>query len=651
LALAGTAIPRSLGTHVTPVQKVLEMLGEMKAKGIAAMEEEAKIFKEYAEWVDDQQRSLGFSIKTHKSSIEELIAFIDKGKNDIATLAAAIAELEGEIATLEAQAKEATAIREKEKDEYLVEQADLAETVDAIKRAIQILESTPTSVPQAEMLLQKMAVTMPGMRRVLAAFLQEKASREPGAPAVAAYKSSSGTIIDMLEGLGEKFKAELDTVETEEANKAHAYDLEMLHIKDTLAHMNADVEEKTATKAKITADVGEAEGKLAEEKAGLAEDEKMLAEVTATFGVKTQAFESNQKVRKDEIEALSKAIEIISNPTVAASYAEHINLAQTGPQATSLLQMHSASKRVQAKQRASVYLQRKAAALSSKVLAELASQIAENPFAKVVEMIKSLLARLKEEAAAEADHKAWCDDQLKKNKLKREKKTSEVEKLQAEIAVLASQIETMGERIKTLADEQAALTKAMAEATEFRTKEKAQNEDTIADAKAGQEAVKAALVILKEFYASQAALLQAGQVPELKAYKGMGEAKNGVVGMLEVILSDFARLEAETTADEKQAAAEYAKFMDEAAADKLAKHNEEVQLKLDKDQAEFEKGEKEEDLAGVQEELDRALEYFEYLKPNCLIVHVSYEERVKRREEEIVALNEAYAILDGHTMG
>merc|ERR1719164_292112 len=135
--------------------------------------------------------------------------------------------------------------------------------------------------------------------------------------------------------------------------------------------------------------------------------------------------------------------------------------------------MQSASKRIAAKQRASAYLQRKAAALSSKVLAELASQIVENPFAKVIEMIKTLLARLKEEAAAEADHKAWCDDQLKKNKLKRNKKTSEVEKLQSEIAVLASKIETMGERIKTLAEEQAALTKAMAEATEFRTKEKA----------------------------------------------------------------------------------------------------------------------------------------------------------------------------------
>merc|ERR1719440_2496690 len=123
-ALASMAMPGAHGTHVTPVQKVLEMLGEMKTKGIAAMEQEARIFKEYAEWVDDQQRELGFSIKTHKSNIEELIAFIEKGKNDIETLRAAIAELEAEIATLEAQAKEATAIREKEKAEFLLEQAD-----------------------------------------------------------------------------------------------------------------------------------------------------------------------------------------------------------------------------------------------------------------------------------------------------------------------------------------------------------------------------------------------------------------------------------------------------------------------------------------------------------------------------------------------
>merc|ERR1719265_1386503 len=155
--------------------------------------------------------------------------------------------------------------------------------------------------------------------------------------------------------------------------------------------------------------------------------------------------------------------------------------------------------------------------MSSETLSKFAVELSANPFAKVVEMIKTLLARLKEEAAAEADHKAWCDEQLKNNKLKREKKATQLEKLAAEIEELNGQIDTMAKQIATLIAEQAALTKAMAEATEQRTSEKADNEATIADAQAAIEAVKQALVILREFYTSQAspAFLQRRQVPEL----------------------------------------------------------------------------------------------------------------------------------------
>merc|ERR1719443_1083203 len=194
----------------------------------------------------------------------------------------------------------------------------------------------------------------------------------------------------------------------------------------------------------------------------------------------------------------------------------------------------------------------------------------------------------------------------------------------------------------------------MAEATSQRAKEKAANGATISDCQVAQVAVNKALVILKEeFYASQAALLQkGGQVPEMKPYKGQQGSSPGVIGMLEVILSDFARLEAETTANEKQAAKEYESFMEVSAADKKAKHKEEFQLKLDKDQAEFELSNLQEDLSVAQKELAVAVSYFSDLKPLCLEVHVSYEERVAKREEEIAALNRAYEILDqGLTVG
>merc|ERR1719326_344913 len=138
----------------------------------------------------------------------------------------------------------------------------------------------------------------------------------------------------------------------------------------------------------------------------------------------------------------------------------------------------------------------------------------------------------------------------------------------------------------------------MTSATEQRSSEKTTNTATMKDAQAGEEATKQALVILREFYASQASLLQQGkQVPEMAAYKGMQSAQGGVVGMLEVISSDFSRLYADTKAAEDAAASEDKSFMKDATASKEAKHKLEVQTSLDKDQTEFEKENTEKDLA------------------------------------------------------
>merc|ERR1719157_173978 len=105
---------------------------------------------------------------------------------------------------------------------------------------------------------------------------------------------------------------------------------------------------------------------------------------------------------------------------------------------------------VSAHQRVTLFLEKKAQLLSSQALKELAAQVANNPFDKVVGMIRELVAKLKEEAAAEAEHKTWCDAQLKSNQLKREKKTSKVNKLAATVDAQGEAISSMGKRIATL---------------------------------------------------------------------------------------------------------------------------------------------------------------------------------------------------------
>merc|ERR1719265_1465012 len=629
---------------VTPVQKVLQMMNEMKGKGEKMMDEEAKTFRDYSDWVRGQSTDLGFEIKQGTSDIEKLTSFIAKADSQVSKLGSQVEKLQGELGSTQAAKQEATELRNTQHAEYKKVSTDYAESVDALERAIQTMEAREQSVPEAESLLQKMAIKTPGMRRVLAEFIQagqqEEVTRGSGAPSVAAYEFQSGGIVALLEKFLKKFRGELDEVETQETNQKHNYDNEMIHMSNTIDYMSKEIEEKSTLKAKRASESAKAKSELAATKSELAKDQKTLRDVEATYAAKSDQFKANQVVRKEELEAIGKAIEIISDQSVAGSYSEHVNFAQT----TSLLQVRSARARASARQEVASFLRKKAGKLSSEALRTLAEQVAANPFDKVVGMIKDLVAKLKEEAAAEAEHKAWCDEQLHDNKIKREKKTSKVNKLTATIEALAQDIASMGKKIQTLKEEQVEQTMAMSKATTVRTKEKATNADTMADAKAGEKAVKAALTVLKEFYASQGSFLQ--QVPEMAAYKGMSSAKGGVVGMLEVIVSDFARLYADTKAAEEAAATEYDAFMKDATQSKKAKHDLEFKTSLAKDKAEFESGEMSKDLDATQSELDKALEYQQYLKPVCLEVHVSYEERVAARKQEIAALKEAYEVLD-----
>merc|ERR1719277_925407 len=634
---------------ITPTQQVISMLTEIKAKGQKMMEEEQKVYATYAEWVDDEVKRLGFEILDGTRTIEELVSYIGTAESDVKKLNGEIAALNAEISKLSGEKEDATTLRNEQHAQYLKVSQDYAESVSALERAIQVLSSENYDRAQAEMLLQRMSTVVPGMPRVLSAFLQERSRtslRGDGAPAVAAYEFQSGGIVSMLEGLHAKFKSELADVEEAESSSAHEFSLTELHLSNFIAKDTSDRDEKVVAKGTRAADSAKAKGELSETRAAKAADEQLSAEMQATFSTKTSTYKENQKVRGAELVAVAKAIDILSSPEVSGSYAKHINLAQLShsPAVTAFLQLGRSRHHLSATQQVAGLLARHASSIGSKDLASLAQAIKDSPFEKVIGMITDLIERLKQAASVEADHKAWCDEQLKKNKLKRNKKNAQANKLIADIEGMEASIAEMGSSIQQLVAEKADLTKKMAEATELRKTEKDDNLATIADAKAGFEAVGKALVILKEFYSGQASLLQ--QVPEMSAYSGQQSGNDGVVGMLEVIQTDFSRLRADTEAAESAAATEYEKFMKASTASKNAKHKQEVQLRLDKDQTEYENGEAKKDLSSVEEELARANTYYDYLKPNCLEVHVNWDARVAQRKEEIAALKEAYAILD-----
>jgi len=449
----------------------------------------------------------------------------------------------------------------------------------------------------------------------------------------------------------DKFIDERTTLEKEEMNARHAFEMLVQDLKAQIDAAEQDVSEKSATKAKKLQAKADAEGELQDTTTTMEADKKYLAELTATCEQKASDFESRQQLRAEELEAIEKAIEILSSDAVSGNAEKHLpTMLQTKKAALSQLR---ADGRSPTQQRVAQYLRDQGRNLNSRVLSALAVRVEDDPFKKVKKMIKDLIVRLMEEANEEAEHKGWCDTELATNEQTRKEKTMAVETLHAEIDELEASVAKLTEEIAELTKAVAELDAAMAKATEIRAAEKEKNTETIKDAQDAQTAVAQALVILKEFYAKAAeatALVQQKQEPPAifdSPYKGMQAENGGVVGMLEVIESDFARLESETKAAEATAQKEYDEFMTDSEVDKAAKTKDIEHKTAKKQDQEQSLVSKNEDLEGTQKELDAALAYFDKLKPSCVDSGVSYEDRVARRKEEIESLQEALKILNG----
>jgi len=644
------------GVEVTPVQKVIQLMEGMLEKGKKEKHDEQVQFAAYKQFCDDTTVEKTRAIAEAEEKIEVLKADIQKYTADAALLTKEIAELDEDISIWQGDIKAATKVREIEKTDYDATHKDYSESVDALERAIAVLKKQAYDRKQSEFLqvshLQDLALIPPEAKRTIDAFLQQSlSSQQPeglavSAPEANAYEFQSSGVVEMLEKLLDKFIDERTTLEKEEMNSKHAYDMLMQDLNAQIAQGTKDRDEKAETKAKKLQAKADAEGDLKDTTTTMLADKKYLADLTATCEEKAADFESRQQLRAEEIVAIEKAIEIISSGAVAGNAEKHLpTLVQ---QSSSLAQLRGELS-TQAQARVATFLKQRAQQLNSRVLAAIAARASDDPFKKVKKMIKDLIVRLMEEANEEAEHKGWCDTELSTNEQTRKEKTEAVETLHAEIDELEASIAKLTEDISELTKAVAELDAAMAKATKLRTEEKATNTETIADAGEAQTAVAQALTVLKEFYAKAAEATAFVQQPEIfdTEYKGMQAENGGVVGMLEVIESDFARLESDTKAAEATAQKEYDTFMTDSKVDKSEKSTD-IEHKTAKKQDETQAlTVKKEDLEGTQKELDAALAYFDKLKPSCVDAGVSYEDRVARRKEEIESLQEALKILNG----
>jgi len=459
----------------------------------------------------------------------------------------------------------------------------------------------------------------------------------------------------MLVKLEDEFKSKKADLEEEELKAQQAFAQIMQQLTDNIENADHEINKKTTLRAETEQQKAEAKGDLEATRQERSEDMTYKADTEALCAQKTADFNARQKLRGEELDAIKKAMEIIGSGAVKGSGDKHLPaLLQVKKSKSGFAQLRS-SQQSPLQSRIADFLAERARVTGSSLLAQVSTRVAADPFKKVKKMIKDLISKLTQEATEEAEQKGWCDTEVTTNKQTRDKKTEEVNALNSEIEDLTATIAQLTQDIADLTSALKELSDTMSKESAERASNKADNERTISDAKEAQAAVEKAMAVLKDFYAKAAEATAFNQqtpgedAPETfsKPYTGLLPESGNVVDFLEVILADFARLESETSTDEAMEADEYKNFMFESEKDQALKENEMKHKTETKTQKESALHSAQEELKLTQEALDKAVAYYEKLKPQCVDTGISYEERVKRREAEMQSLQEALKILAG----
>jgi len=203
---------------------------------------------------------------------------------------------------------------------------------------------------------------------------------------------------------------------------------------------------------------------------------------------------------------------------------------------------------------------------------------------------------------------------------------------------MTSRSAQLKEEVAELQKALSALAKAQAEMDKIRMEEKEAYAKAKVEMEEGIKGVQLALKVLRDYYAKSD-----------KAHAADEGGGAGVIGLLEVVQSDFSKGLIEMTSTEEGAQSAYDQQtkeneIEKATKEQDVKYKKEEATGLDKAIAEATS-----DRAGVQEELDAVLEYLKGMEDRCIAKPETYEQRVARREAELAGLKKALSILESET--
>jgi len=295
-----------------------------------------------------------------------------------------------------------------------------------------------------------------------------------------------------------------------------------------------------------------------------------------------------------------------------------------------------------------------------------------NPaFAKVKGEVKKMQDDLKTQKTEEVIQKEECVAELRQLEVDMAASTNDKGDAEQKIEDMKNAIATLDEEVKNLQADVSATKVSIKKASEDREGENKEFQSVVNDQRATQAVLQKAVDRLKEFYDKKALIqtssktsrrpvganamrqldgfLQESQMPPgggFQPYEKKGGA-GGVVGMIQDLVDDSAKLEAEAVADEKAAQSEYETMVNDSNAAIDADSKEIANKVAEKAERDGERAQGERDREAAVKDLLSLGELGQTTHGKCDFLLKNFDSRQNSLGSEIEALGQSMAMLSG----
>merc|ERR1719253_1365409 len=526
VVLASVLFAGASATKAEPLGQVVALLTDLSAKVVKEGEAAQAAYEEYFEWCDDVSKdktnditSLTAQKGKIEATIEELSSTIDVSDAKIKELVAAISANGKDLAA-------ATKIRNDEEAVFSKNDAELMDVVDTVAKAITKLAAASGSAAFAEVAngaglantLQSLNAIIDAAsfsntdKQKLVALVQshqesEEDDSELGAPAAANYESKSGDIVTILEDMKDKAETQLSDLRKAEKTAKFNFDKLKQSIENQVGNDETDKAEQGKKMAAAVEGRATAEGELEVTEADIKTTADALATTQKDCMQVAIDHENAIAAMKEELRVLAEAAKIIKEAT---SFVQ-----------TSFIQTRMEVAMQSVSSKLAKFVRKIAQEQHSSTLAQLASRIvamskggafsSSDPFVKIRGMIEEMITKLEDQMGAEAQEKAYCDEEMSKTEAKKsdlettsKKLTNKIDTSSAKSAQLKEEVATLQEELANLAKEQENMDKTRQEAHAVYVEEKAVLDKGLAG-------IRKALELLRNYFGAAASFVQTDQ--------------------------------------------------------------------------------------------------------------------------------------------